>query len=169
MNLARHLNTEALGEPADVAVIDALVDAVPYIDPWDGYDFDKTIAIYEKGDDKFSVLKLGAPIESMIEHIKANLASGKKCKIFTARVSYDDERINQAVREVIRAWCVEHIGVALEITCKKDIGMRTLYDDRARQVVENTGQIVPGPQEKALQAEQTAQFHKNLKQELGQD
>jgi hypothetical protein len=36
-------------------------------------------------------------------------------------------------------WCEEHIGVRLPITCTKDYGMVELWDDRAVQVIPNTG------------------------------
>lgn len=54
------------------------------------------------------------------------------------------DRLNQCADAVtaIRAWCLEHIGVVLPITNVKDFAMVELYDDRAVQVVMNTGQIV---------------------------
>jgi hypothetical protein len=40
---------------------------------------------------------------------------------------------------LIGHWCQKHIGQRLEVTCTKDYGMIELWDDRAVQVVANTG------------------------------
>jgi hypothetical protein len=55
----------------------------------------------------------------------------------------DGRDISDVVRP-IEAWCVEHIGVVLPVTNVKDFGMIELWDDRAVQVVPNTGQRVDG-------------------------
>ena len=60
-------------------------------------------------------------------------------KIFTARVSVAEQA--KEAETAIRAWCLEHIGVELEVTCIKDIGMLYLYDDRCIQVIKNTGRL----------------------------
>ena len=40
---------------------------------------------------------------------------------------------------MIDRWCLKHLGEALPITCIKDMRMTELWDDRAIQVVPNTG------------------------------
>lgn len=42
-------------------------------------------------------------------------------------------------RKLIEAWCVEHIGQVLPITHEKDFNMVELWDDRAVQIIHNTG------------------------------
>lgn len=56
----------------------------------------------------------------------------------------DVGRITTAIRAAaaIQAWCQEHLGRELPLTCIKDYGMITLYDDRAIQVRKNTGELV---------------------------
>ena len=125
---------------------------------WIGVDFDGTLAMYDGwvGPDH-----CGEPIAPMVERVKAWLEQGRQVRIFTARifpfatcVEPDDyarpygvdltERQLEAVTaiEAIRDWCRTHIGRALPITCVKDYGMIELYDDRAVQVVANTGELV---------------------------
>lgn len=105
---------------------------------WIGVDLDGTLAEYGgwKGPDH-----IGAPIPRMVERVKAWLAEGKAVKIFTARVWGDDR---DGVAEIIQAWCKQHIGQELEVTCAKDYGMIELWDDRAVQVEPNTGRRIDG-------------------------
>ena len=100
---------------------------------WNGYDLDGTIAEYAgwQGPDH-----IGKPIPSMIRRIQADLQNGIEVKIFTARASVPD------MIPAIEAWCIQHIGVKLPVTNIKDFGMTCLYDDRARQVLENRGIVV---------------------------
>ena len=122
---------------------------------WIGVDLDGTLAFY---DHWRGAGHIGEPIPAMVQRVKQWLAEGKTVKIFTARVwaptfnpsSPDDEqaeqvrRIQEALtaRSAIEAWCEKHIGQVLEVTNVKDYGMLTLYDDRAVQVIANTGQPV---------------------------
>ena len=115
---------------------------------WIGVDLDGTLAEYHgwQGTDH-----IGAPIQSMVERVKQWLAEGRDVRIFTARAwpsgtssAFDPTPNNRAdeaykAMEVIRAWCFEHIGRTLPITCTKDYGMVELWDDRAVQVIPNTG------------------------------
>jgi hypothetical protein len=79
----------------------------------------------------------------MVERVKQWLTEGKyDVRIFTARVSSSDEQEVAAVEDAIESWCKEHIGQALPVTCKKDNQMVQLWDDRAMQVVPNTGESV---------------------------
>jgi len=48
------------------------------------------------------------------------------------------------VTQAIHQWCILHIGKQLRITCKKDYKMIELWDDRAVQVIPNTGKRADG-------------------------
>lgn len=82
---------------------------------------------------------IGAPVPKMIERWKQHRAEGHECRIVTARVSGPEKF---AVRYAIRQWCREHLGEEPVVQCEKDYGMVILYDDRARQVIPNTGIVV---------------------------
>lgn len=116
---------------------------------WIAVDFDGTLARYDgwvSGD------HLGEPIPKMVSRVKSWLAEGHTVKIFTARVgctglrtdkgNVDGEEFAEHQRRLIQEWCVEHIGVPLEVTATKDFGMVELWDDRAVQVKMNTGEPV---------------------------
>lgn len=105
---------------------------------WIGVDLDGTLAFYEgwKGH-----RHIGAPILPMLKRVKYWVGTGIRVKIFTARVS--GNRPEEAeVRKAINAWCLEHIGTMLEITCEKDYECVEIWDDRAIQVIANTGLVV---------------------------
>jgi hypothetical protein len=104
---------------------------------WIGVDLDGTLAYYTtfKGD-----YIIGDPIPNMITKVKKWIKDGKKVKIFTARVSAHNRDIS-LIKKTIKNWCVEHIGVELEITNIKDTNMIELWDDRAIRVLKNKGII----------------------------
>lgn len=112
---------------------------------WIGVDLDGTLAKYEKWDGG-----IGEPIPLMVERVKKWLADGVEVKIFTARVGFgagyssesgrsDDEKFAEEQRRIIEAWCEVHIGQKLPVTATKDFRMIELWDDRAIQVIPNTG------------------------------
>lgn len=111
---------------------------------WIGVDLDGTLAQY---DGWVGPAHIGAPIPKMVERIKTWLAAGKDVRIFTAR-AYPGGRITpeelDLVLDSISTWCVRHIGKALPITYYKDYGMVELWDDRAVQVIPNTGERADG-------------------------
>lgn len=107
---------------------------------WIGVDLDGTLAHYEGW---LGPKHIGDPIAKMVERVKAWLAAGIEVRIFTARVSGDDG----TCLAVIRSWCRTHLGTHLPVTCEKDYGMIELWDDRAVQVVENTGERADGEAE----------------------
>lgn len=116
-------------------------------DGWIGVDFDGTLAHYDHWRGETHV---GAPIAPMVDRVKRWLAEGLEVRIFTARV-YEPVDISglhmepmpkREARQVIEAWCLEHLGVVLPVTNVKDYGMIELWDDRAVQVVANTGEPV---------------------------
>ncbi len=104
---------------------------------WIGVDLDGTLA-QDLGEPHGYAI--GPPIPEMVERVKAWLAEGIEVRIFTARVSKEEERSYQML--TIQHWCGEHIGRELKVTCIKDFNMWELWDDRAVQVVKNTGQRV---------------------------
>lgn len=108
--------------------------------PWIGVDLDGTLARY---DGWGGLTDIGEPIPAMIERVKIWIASGNIVKIFTARISdiEDEEELDSAVY-AIQQWCLRNIGVILPITNVKDYAMIQLWDDRAIQVVFNTGKTL---------------------------
>jgi hypothetical protein len=107
---------------------------------WIGVDLDGTLAHYDKwiGTDH-----IGEPIHEMVQRVKEWLDKGQEVKIFTARIhghgQLDLDGVEVDVISPIQAWCVAHIGQELEVTNIKDFGMIELWDDRAVQVITNTG------------------------------
>lgn len=103
-------------------------------EPWIGYDLDGTLAHYDgwKGAEH-----IGAPILPMVNRLLADHAAGKRVKIFTARIVGHPDAL-----AFINSWCQTHLGFKPEVTATKDMYMRECYDDRARQVVPNTGILV---------------------------
>lgn len=110
---------------------------------WIGVDLDGTLAHYGewKGPEH-----IGEPIPRMVDRVKAWLAAGRTVRIFTARVCpwESSEKDVAAVRAAVAAWCREHLGRELVVTCIKDYQMTELWDDRAVQVVHNTGERADG-------------------------
>jgi hypothetical protein len=106
---------------------------------WIGVDLDGTLSVYTKGD--YSAFIVGPPIVKMVNRVKKWLAEGKRVKIMTARVNPKTETPErlEKVKAIIRVWCREFIGQELELTCEKDYHMYELWDDRAVQVIPNTG------------------------------
>ena len=122
---------------------------------WIAVDLDGTLAEYHGWVNTFHI---GPPIPLMVERVQAWLREGKDVRIFTARVDGGEvaashgvdpaivERYRQipAIVKFIEAWCLEHVGAVLPVTCKKDYGMVELWDDRCVQVIPNTGQRADG-------------------------
>lgn len=112
---------------------------------WIAVDLDGTLAHYESGA-QWDGYSIGKPIPKMIERVKQLLNDGKNVKIFTARISKNgDPRGVENVEKIIgliQDWCEEHIGQRLEVVNEKDYFMVELWDDRARQVVQNEGVFI---------------------------
>ncbi len=100
---------------------------------WIGVDLDGTLAHYDgwKGSEH-----IGDPVPGMLFRVNKWLAEGRRVKIFTARAS------DPVAVKAIKAWLVEHDIGGLEVTNVKDYAMIELWDDRAVQVVENTGMSI---------------------------
>jgi hypothetical protein len=110
---------------------------------WIGVDLDGTLAMYETGD---GINQIGIPIDAMVESVKRWLEQGIQVRVFTARVAFvhgmHGVRQIQEQKKMIQAWCIEHIGQALDVTCIKDFHMIEFWDDRCVQVIPNTGECV---------------------------
>ena len=105
---------------------------------WIGFDLDGTVA--EKVGAWKGIEHIGKPIKGMVEKAKKIHAGGKVVKVFTARVADKDDA--EEAKKYIRAWCKEHLGFVPEITHEKDALAYRIYDDRAFQVIPNTGVTV---------------------------
>lgn len=115
-----------------------------YENSWIGVDLDGTLAVHEKW---LHELYIGAPIPQMVARVQAWLRRGWVVKILTARVCNDPglRKLPLAtVRAAIEDWTEEHIGTRLQVTCEKDYAMVELWDDRAVQVIPNTGKRADG-------------------------
>lgn len=102
---------------------------------WIGVDLDGTLAHYGNWKGKEFI---GEPIPAMVERVKRWLASGKEVKIFTARAQ------EPGAIPYINEWQEKHLGVVLEVTNVKDYGCIEIWDDRAIQVIVNTGRRADG-------------------------
>lgn len=105
---------------------------------WIGVDLDGTLATY---DHWRGVRHIGEPVGPMVERVKAWRAEGREVRIMTARVGIHAARRGELgiAEQTIQAWCKEHLGEVLEVTCVKDLTMSELWDDRAVRVEKNTG------------------------------
>jgi hypothetical protein len=107
---------------------------------WVGVDLDGTLAAY---DGWVGVDHIGAPIPRMVERVRGWLAVGQDVRIMTARVSHNgsaEQMLSAQMAMVhIMDWCATHLGKPLPVTCVKDYAMVELWDDRAVQVIPNTG------------------------------
>lgn len=104
---------------------------------WLAVDLDGTLAHYDgwKG-----IGNIGDPIKGIAEAIKARREAGWGIAIFTARVSEQHEQ--EAAEESIWAW-LDHHGIEVDgITCIKHKHFIEFWDDRAIQVIKNTGEFV---------------------------
>lgn len=100
---------------------------------WIGVDLDGTLAFYDiwRGPEH-----IGEPVPKMLSRVLEWLSDGKTVKIFTARAA-DSDNI-----PFIEEWCQNYIGRVLPITNVKDPDMIELWDDRAKQVTPNTGDLI---------------------------
>jgi len=111
---------------------------------WTGVDLDGTLAFYDQWVGETHV---GEPIWPMMHRVARWLREGREVRIMTARVwpGVDGQRDVSAIRTAIQDWTEAHLGKRLEVTCMKDFQMIELWDDRAIQVITNTGIAVLAP------------------------
>lgn len=95
-------------------------------------DLDGTLAHYDKF---ISEDHIGEPIEPMMKFVKTLIADGHKVVIFTARAS-----TVTGVAAVCK-WIREQGLPPLEVTNIKKKTFQTIYDDRAIQIIRNTGEL----------------------------
>jgi hypothetical protein len=98
--------------------------------PWVGVDLDGTLAEAGRW---LSMSHIGPPVPLMMRRVQAWLAKGIRIKILTARAG------NEEGLAATKKWLAENGLPDLEVTDKKDFDMIELWDDRAIQVVHNTG------------------------------
>lgn len=115
---------------------------------WIGVDLDGTLAEYNGWVDENHI---GRPVPAMLARVKKWIAEGRDVRIFTARVDGGAAALSmgnpagaafqdvERIRTIIQDWCERHTGKRLPVTNMKDYGMVELWDDRAIQVVMNTG------------------------------
>ncbi|MEI7650586.1 MAG: hypothetical protein WCJ96_01095 [Verrucomicrobiota bacterium] len=97
---------------------------------WIGVDLDGTLA---EATPWQGMTHIGPPVPLMLRRVRLWLEKGLRVKIVTARAG-DPEGL-----AATQAWLKIHGLPELEVTDKKDFGMIELWDDRAIQVVQNTG------------------------------
>lgn len=108
---------------------------------WIGVDLDGTLAHYDKwrGTDH-----IGEPVPLMLARVQEWRREGITVKIFTARMHGHgvSDLAGGTVDALtpIQQWCEKHVGEVLPVTNIKDFAMVELWDDRAVQVIPNTGQ-----------------------------
>lgn len=103
--------------------------------PWIGVDLDGTLA--EDGP-WVDANHIGQPVEPMMNRVKEWIARGITVKIVTARAG-----VPNGIPPV-KAWLEKQGLPDLEVTNQKDFNMIELWDDRAVQVIPNTGKPVLG-------------------------
>lgn len=102
---------------------------------WIGVDLDGTLAEY---DEYKGPTHIGDPVPFMADRVRRWIKAGWDVRIMTARVNPDHEDAALAAAAIER-WMQKHFGFVLPVTHEKDFDMVTLWDDRAVQVIPNTG------------------------------
>ena len=124
---------------------------------WIGVDLDGTLAIYDKW---VAWNVIGPVIEPMKQRILKWLEEGKTVKIFTARVAFEVDKCYvtgvtftcDMIEKEIQDWLELNGMPRLECTATKDFQMIELWDDRAVQVIPNTGRTLHEGTESELTA-----------------
>jgi hypothetical protein len=119
-----------------VFLADVLTEELTSRQRWTAIDLDGTLAEDAgiPGNSPFS--PIGRPIRPIVNLVQELIAQGRRLKIFTARAH------EPGCIPLIQDWLEQHGMPRLEVTNVKDPWMDEMYDDRARQVVKNTGHIV---------------------------
>ena len=98
--------------------------------PWIGVDLDGTLA---KDGPCVDAYHIGQPVEPMMNRVRGWIAQGMHVKIVTARAG-----IPHGIPPV-KVWLKKHGLPDLDVTNEKDFNMIELWDDRAIQVIPNSG------------------------------
>lgn len=98
--------------------------------PWIGVDLDGTLA---EATPWKGMSHIGPAVPLMLRRVNAWLTKGLRVKIVTARAG------NPEGLAATQGWLAANGLAGLEVTDRKDFGMIELWDDRAIQVVQNTG------------------------------
>jgi hypothetical protein len=155
---------------------------------WIGVDFDGTLAEYNNWSG-WNVF--GKPIPLMVKRIKRWIRDGKEVRIVTARIGLplriemrdkitgfeNIQRLSRAklhkckisgetysdqdMCDAIQAYTLEHVGEKLQVQCYKDYNMIELWDDRAVQVIPNTGRTLAEEHKAELVALQGKAYNPN--------
>jgi hypothetical protein len=128
---------------------------------WIGVDWDGTVVHYEHW---LAWDQFGPPLKPMVDRIRQWLKEGKDVRIVTARVRHGDVDgefsclttgnpiTNAMIINAIQDYCEKIIGARLPVQCHKDLNMIELWDDRAVQMVPNTGRTLAEEHEAELSA-----------------
>lgn len=100
---------------------------------WIGVDLDGTLAHFDRWR---GPRHIGLPIPAMAKRVHDWHARGVEVRIFTARASRPE------LIPDVQKWLDRHGFPPFAITNQKDFGMVELWDDRAIQVLYNTGKAV---------------------------
>jgi hypothetical protein len=100
---------------------------------WIGVDLDGTLAHYDEWKDG----AIGEAVLPMLLRVKKWVGEGREVRIFTARIS--DPRYVDKLLADWTIWCRRYGLPILKLTNVKDFHMIELWDDRAIQIVKNTG------------------------------
>ena len=100
-------------------------------------DLDGTLAIYKGERDHMFI---GEPIKCMVDAIKVIRECNGEVWIFTARLS--DPQTHDVAKKVIEDWLKKHDIQVDGITCVKQKFFSEFWDDRAIQVIKNTGEFI---------------------------
>jgi hypothetical protein len=146
---------------------------------WIAVDFDGTLAEYYEwvGWNVF-----GKPIPLMVERVRTWINHDVDVRILTARVGLPlTNKYNGSYKEIngfmgstckitgerfsdyrmiskIQDWTEQHVGKRLPVQCYKDVNMIELWDDRAVQVIANTGRTLADEYAAELTVQQGKQF-----------
>ena len=103
---------------------------------WIGVDFDGTLVVDDLSGEE-------EPVPLMLSRVKRWLDEGQEVRIVTARVGSNRGSMDaDNQRDHIEEWCRAYLGLVLKVTAEKDYEMIELWDDRAVQVIKNTGKRV---------------------------
>lgn len=107
-----------------------------------GVDLDGTLAEHHTWIGPYHI---GKPIQKMVDRVKVWLAAGMEVRIITARAEpLEDGNPDPAVITAIQNWTEKVVGQRLMVTNQKTYGLIELWDDRAIQVIPNTGDRADG-------------------------